>query len=102
MRPAGLEPQLRSVNRAGTKERRQQGSNLRTARRRLRGSNALPFLLGHASACGRRGIRTPKAREPTRFRDGIPRRWQSFRECDRPDRARDVRVSRALSYGHPD
>jgi hypothetical protein len=28
---------------------------------------------------GRRGSRTPKAREPTRFRDGVPRQWQSFR-----------------------
>jgi hypothetical protein len=28
---------------------------------------------------GRRGSRTPKARRPTRFRDGVPRRWQSFR-----------------------
>jgi hypothetical protein len=28
---------------------------------------------------GRRGSRTPKARGPTRFRDGVPRRWQSFR-----------------------
>ena len=30
-------------------------------------------------ASGRRGSRTPKACQPTRFRDGIPRRWQSFR-----------------------
>ena len=27
---------------------------------------------------GRRGSRTPKALKPTRFRDGVPRRWQSF------------------------
>ena len=27
---------------------------------------------------GRRGSRTPKAARPTRFRDGIPRLWQSF------------------------
>ena len=28
---------------------------------------------------GRRGSRTPKGVRPTRFRDGVPRRWQSFR-----------------------
>jgi hypothetical protein len=27
---------------------------------------------------GRRGSRTPQAAKPTRFRDGIPRLWQSF------------------------
>jgi hypothetical protein len=27
---------------------------------------------------GRRGSRTPKTRRPTRFRDGVPHRWQSF------------------------
>src|SRR5262245_8233507 len=32
-----------------------------------------------SSPGGRRGSRTPKAKGPTRFRDGIPRRWQSFR-----------------------
>jgi hypothetical protein len=32
---------------------------------------------------GRRGNRTLKAREPTRFRDGIPRLWQSFRDLSR-------------------
>ena len=32
---------------------------------------------------GRRGSRTPKAREPTRFRDEIPHRWQSFRRWPR-------------------
>ena len=67
--------------------------------RRLRGSNALPCQLGHASerasrraSCGdarradgardlksgRRGSRTPKPVRATRFRDGVPRPWQSF------------------------
>jgi hypothetical protein len=36
---------------------------------------------------GRRGSRTPKAVKPTRFRDGIPRRWQSFHD-DGPGRSR--------------
>jgi hypothetical protein len=56
------------------------GSRTRTCgrRSRLRASNALPFQLGHASKGGRRGNRTPKARGPTRFRDGVPRPWQSF------------------------
>ena len=37
------------LDHAGTMRRRQQDSNLRTARSRLRGSNALPCQLGHAS-----------------------------------------------------
>ena len=88
---AGLEPALSRVTVARltdstTPERRGGGSRTRTCERRrgrLRGSNALPCQLGHASTSGRRGSRTPKAREPTRFRDGIPRRWQSFREWPR-------------------
>ena len=47
---------------------------------------------------GRRGSRTPKARRPTRFRDGIPRRWQSFpasgpgrrRTCNPPIKRRQL------------
>ena len=68
-----------------TPERKAEAAGLEPANglRRLRGSNALPFQLGHGPASGRRGSRTPKAREPTRFRDGIPRRWQSFREWPR-------------------
>ncbi len=88
---AGLEPALSRVTVARltdstTPERKSGGSRTRTCERRrgrLRASNALPCQLGHASTSGRRGSRTPKAREPTRFRDGIPRRWQSFREWPR-------------------
>ncbi len=52
---------------------------------------------------GRRGSRTPKAREPTRFRDGIPRRWQSFQVTPAgvepaPSRVR-TGSSAELSYG---
>jgi hypothetical protein len=48
---------------------------------RLRGSNALPFQLGHASNKRKERESNPQdPREPTRFRDGIPRLWQSFRE----------------------
>ncbi len=55
-----------------TPEQRAEAAGLEPANgsHRLRGSNALPFRLGHASASGRRGTRTPKARRPTRFRDG--------------------------------
>jgi hypothetical protein len=78
-------------------KRRQQDSNLRAADR-LRVSNALPCQLGHASerasrrtpgGDARRARRRAKRKEresnpqgprPTRFRDGVPRRWQSFRE----------------------
>ena len=48
-----------------------------------------------SSLSGRRGSRTPKAREPTRFRDGIPRRWQSFPESSR---ASAPRRGRALPW----
>ncbi len=90
------------LDHAGTKSG---GSRTRTCERtcvRLRGSNALPCQLGHASS-GRRGSRTPKAAKPTRFRDGIPRRWQSFREwpgrrrtCNPPLKRRQLCQ---LSYG---
>ena len=62
---------------AGGEKRKQQDSNLRggeppyaVARRCLSFSAMLPD--------GRRGSRTPKAVRPTRFRDGVPRPWQSF------------------------
>jgi hypothetical protein len=70
---------------------------------RLRASNALPFQLGHASRGGRRGSRTPKARGPTRFRDGIPRPWQSFQMVTpagfEPALPRVRAGSSPLSYG---
>ena len=69
----------------------------------LRLSRALPFQLGHASVSGRRGSRTPKARRPTRFRDGVPRQWPSFqsgpgrgRTCTHPIKSRGLSL---LSYG---
>ncbi len=71
------------LDHAGTKKRRQQDSNLRTARtvyavaKRCLSNSAMP------PRSGRRGSRTPKARRPTRFRDGIPHRWQSFPEWPR-------------------
>lgn len=88
---AGLEPALSRVTVARLTDsttpernrRRQQDSNLRTAHAvcavatRCLTSSAMP------PRSGRRGSRTPKARRPTRFRDGIPRRWQSFREWPR-------------------
>ena len=79
--------------------------------RRLRASNALPCQLGHASGragralrkSGRRGSRTPKPVKATRFRDGVPRRWQSFpngpgrrRTCNPPLKRRQLCQ---LSYG---
>jgi hypothetical protein len=51
---------------------------------RLRGSNALPFQLGHASNRRKERESNPQGpSEPTRFRDGIPRLWQSFRDLSR-------------------
>jgi hypothetical protein len=50
-------------------------------------SSAPPFPLGHASANGRRGSRTPQTRRPNRFRNGIPRRWQSFQRNGRAGQA---------------
>ena len=70
---------------------------------RLRASNALPFQLGHASRGGRRGSRTPKISRPSRFRDGIPRRWQSFQMVTpagfQPALPRVRAGSSPLSYG---
>lgn len=54
---------------------RRQGSNLLFA---INSRASYPF--DHAGSCsGRRGSRTPNGRSRTRFRDGIPHRWQSFR-----------------------
>ena len=87
---------------AGTR-RRQQDSNLRGRKppyalaRRCLPSSAMP------PQGGRRGSRTPKTRRPTRFRDGVPRQWQSFQSG--PGRRRTCTVpgkNRALcrlSYG---
>jgi hypothetical protein len=61
---------------AGT--RRQQDSNLRGGGTALRRSKALPSQLGHVSREEGEGIEPPKAVRPTRFRNGIPRLWQSF------------------------
>jgi hypothetical protein len=85
---AGIEPAISRVTTArlpnsttpDSDRRRQQDSNLRAVvaacalATRCLSSSAMP------PESGRRGTRTPKARRPTRFRDGIPRRWQSFRE----------------------
>jgi hypothetical protein len=83
---AGLEPALSRVTVARltdstTPERKAEAAGLEPANgreavcavaTRCLSSSAMP---PHS---GRRGSRTPKTREPTRFRDGIPRRWQSF------------------------
>ncbi len=70
-------------------ELRRQASNL------LLASNSRASCpLDHAGMMvrkgGRRGSRTPKAARPTRFRDGIPRRWQSFRTREVDARGRAV------------
>jgi hypothetical protein len=119
-----------------TSGRRQQGSNLRTQLDAPRRSRALPYhsamppgarpgvhlagtrgarrdgcaiLVGSGS--GRRGSRTPKPLRAARFRDGVPRRWQSFRgstvgwrergpgrhrTCNPPVKSRELCL---LSYG---
>jgi hypothetical protein len=48
-------------------------------RGRLAGSNGRPRS-SHCSTKRKERESNPKAREPARFRDGIPRRWQSFPE----------------------
>ena len=104
--PAGLEPAA-----SGLRARRHRRFDHRGRRLRRQGSN-LPlavnsrasFRLDHAGTMsGRRGSRTPKAVRPTRFRDGIPRRWQSFRVTPAgvepaPSRVR-TGSSAELSYG---
>jgi hypothetical protein len=68
------------LNDVASCRRRQQDSNLRAGdaayaiATRCLASSAMP------PRSGRRGNRTPKTCGSTRFRDGIPRPWQSFRE----------------------
>jgi hypothetical protein len=54
--------------------------------------------LGTGALSGRRGSRTPKGLRPTRFRDGVPRLWQSFRIGG--DTGSDVRFTVEL-LSHP-
>jgi hypothetical protein len=54
--------------------------------------------LGTGALSGRRGSRTPKGLRPTRFRDGVPRRWQSFRIGG--DTGSDVRFTVQLLSVH--
>jgi hypothetical protein len=69
----------------------------------LRRSKALPYRSAMPPE-GRRGNRNPQGPSgPTRFRNGIPRLWQSFhsgprrlRTCNLPIKSR---VLRRLSYG---
>ena len=106
-------------------KRRQQDSNLRAAlaacaiATRCLANSAMPpcarpgvLLAGTRGAPprardpeqgGRRGSRTPKPVKATRFRDGVPRRWQSFqgdpgrlRTCTSPGKSRELCQ---LSYG---
>ena len=81
-RPDQLPPRVRD---AQTHERKAKREDTRAER-------ACPARSGRS---GRRGTRTPKAGRPTRFRDGIPRRWQSFRSgpgrrrtCTAPGKSR--------------
>ena len=74
---AGLEPALSRVTVARLtdsttpeRRRRQQDSNLRTARHRLRGSNALPCQLGHASRAEGEGVEPPRPESPPVFETG--------------------------------
>jgi hypothetical protein len=71
--------------------------------RRLRASNALPYQLGHASASGRRGSRTPKAwrAHPFSRRDTapvavLPSSPGRRRTCTFPGKSRELC---RLSYG---
>jgi hypothetical protein len=63
--------------------RRQQDSNLRAAEAAYALATRCLSYSAMPPQGGRRGSRTPKTRRPTRFRDGIPRQWQSFREWPR-------------------
>jgi hypothetical protein len=90
------------------------GSDLRTPRRRsapplrratpcLRLRRLENRLVAARASNGRRGSRTPKAARPTRFRDGVPRRWQSFRMVPAGIRTRTAPIKSRrlcpLSYG---
>ena len=59
---------------------RRQGSNLRLAI-----NSRASYRFDHTGVSGTRGSRTPKAAKPTRFRDGVPRLWQSFRRWSRQE-----------------
>ena len=103
--PAGLEPAASGLRarrhlplRPRGHELRRQGSNLRFAI-----NSRASYRSTTPESSGRRGSRTPKALRPTRFRDGIPRRWQSFqggpgrsRTCTAPIKSRQLC---RLSYG---
>ena len=104
--PAGLEPAASGLrarrhfpfDHGGVKPRRQ-GSNLRLAI-----NSRASYRFDHTGVSGTRGSRTPKAARPTRFRDGIPRQWQSFREVtpaglEPATRRLRVGSSGLLSYG---
>ena len=69
------------------------GGRIRTCASRL----TVVRLAARPHRNGRRGSRTPKARRPTRFRDGTPHRWQSFRSgpgrirtCTAPIKSRQL------------
>jgi hypothetical protein len=86
-----------SASRAATdtdlRKLRRQESNLRVAI-----NSRAPCRSATPERSGRRGSRTLNGRSRTRFRDGIPRRWQSFRSG--PGRSRTCTVpskSRQLS-----
>jgi hypothetical protein len=77
---------------------------------RGRAAHAVTGARAVGNGSGRRGSRTPKPVEATRFRDGVPRRWQSFRgatvggargsgrrrTCNPPVKSRELCL---LSYG---
>ena len=69
------------------------GGRIRTCASRL----TVVRLAARPHRNGRRGSRTPKARRPTRFRDGTPHPWQSFqsgpgriRTCTAPIKSRQL------------
>ena len=72
-------PCSRSASRAATDTcLRSSGGRTRTCASRVTVARLTARL--HRTEAEGEGIEPPRARRPTRFRDGIPRLWQSFRE----------------------
>jgi hypothetical protein len=69
------------LDHAGVKEAEAAGLEPASGVGRLRASGTLPYQLDHASKkeAEGEGIEPPRPCGPTRFRDGMLRRWQPFR-----------------------
>src|SRR5438132_3191976 len=85
--PAGLEPaasglRARRHRRFDHGGKRAPAAGLEPALSRLTVARLTDSTTPERKAEGE-GVEPPRPSRPTRFRDGIPRRWQSFREWPR-------------------